>query len=131
MTAAMFNASGVQLELSQTWVSSSIPRSPLRTVIHEIFAGWSNWQHILTFVLGVIVYDQGKSKLTPCGFHQLTIDPVMYIKRKGSIAGPAFKIPLMGPFIQALHPKFESYLAQWASGPLSCVSVFHKYAVLS
>lgn len=51
----------------------------------------------------------------------------MYIKRKGSIAGPPLKIPLMGPFIQALHPKFESYLAQWASGPLSCVSVFHKF----
>lgn len=51
----------------------------------------------------------------------------MYIWRKGSIAGPAFKIPLMGPFIQALHPRFESYLEQWASGPLSCVSIFHKY----
>lgn len=55
----------------------------------------------------------------------------MYIKKKGSIAGPPFKIPLMGPFLQALHPKFDSYLAQWASGPLSCVSVFHKYAFLS
>lgn len=54
----------------------------------------------------------------------------MYIKRKGSIAGPAFKIPLMGPFLQALDPKFDSYLAQWASGPLSCVSVFHKYVSL-
>src|SRR6478736_6753304 len=51
---------------------------------------------------------------------------VMYIKRKGPIAGPPLKIPLMGPFLQALHPKFESYLEQWASGPLSCVSVFHK-----
>lgn len=51
----------------------------------------------------------------------------MYIKRKGSIAGPRFKIPLIGPFIQAIHPKFEAYLEQWASGPLSCVSVFHKY----
>lgn len=55
----------------------------------------------------------------------------MYIKQKGSIAGPAFKIPLMGPFIQALHPKFEGYLAQWASGPLSCVSIFHKFVVLA
>lgn len=55
----------------------------------------------------------------------------MYIKRKGSIAGPPLKIPLMGPFIQALHPKFEGYLAQWASGPLSCVSVFHKYVRLA
>ena len=51
----------------------------------------------------------------------------MYIKRKGSIAGPPLKIPLMGPFLQALDPKFDGYLAQWASGPLSCVSVFHKY----
>lgn len=56
---------------------------------------------------------------------------VMYIWRKGSIAGPAFKIPLMGPFIQALHPRFESYLEQWASGPLSCVSIFHKYVLNS
>lgn len=38
-----------------------------------------------------------------------------------------FKIPLMGPFLQAIYPKFDAYLAQWASGPLSCVSVFHKY----
>lgn len=62
---------------------------------------------------------------------QLTELSVMYIKQKGSIAGPTFKIPLMGPFIQALHPKFDSYLAQWASGPLSCVSVFHKYEYMS
>lgn len=51
---------------------------------------------------------------------------VAYIYRKGSIAGPMFKIPFMGPFIQAIHPNFNNYLAQWASGPLSCVSVFHK-----
>lgn len=52
----------------------------------------------------------------------------MYIVRKGPIAGPRFKIPFMGPFVQALYPRFDAYLAQWASGPLSCVSVFHKYA---
>ncbi|KAJ6438168.1 cytochrome P450 61 [Purpureocillium lavendulum] len=33
--------------------------------------------------------------------------------------------------IKALHPKFEAYLAQFASGPLSCVSVFHKFVVLA
>ena len=60
-------------------------------------------------------------------FIQLTPSPVTYLKRKGAIAGPPFKIPLMGPFIQTLHPRFEAYLEQWASGPLSCVSVFHKY----
>jgi C-22 sterol desaturase len=131
MTEGMFNASGVQLELPQTWVSSSISQSALHSAIPKMFVGWSNWQYILTFLLGVIFYDQGKHGLTPDGYHQLTMDSVMYIKRKGSIAGPAFKIPLMGPFIQALHPKFDSYLAQWASGPLSCVSVFHKYVTLS
>jgi sterol 22-desaturase len=55
----------------------------------------------------------------------------MYLKRKGSIAGPRFKIPLIGPFLQAIDPKFEAYLQQWASGPLSCVSVFHKYVHLA
>lgn len=55
----------------------------------------------------------------------------MYIKRKGSIAGPAFKIPFIGPFAQAIDPKFDGYFAQWASGPLSCVSVFDKYVPLS
>ncbi|KAL4947673.1 cytochrome P450 [Aspergillus filifer] len=76
--------------------------------------GWSVWQYVVTFFLGVVLYDQ-----------------VMYLWKKGSIAGPAFKIPLMGPFIQALHPRFESYLEQWASGPLSCVSIFHKFVVLA
>lgn len=60
-----------------------------------------------------------------------TLSAVAYLWRKGSIAGPTFKIPLVGPMIQALHPKFDAYLAQWASGPLSCVSVFHKFVVLA
>ena len=51
----------------------------------------------------------------------------MYFKNKGSIAGPMFKLPFIGPFVQALYPDFEAYKKQWASGKLSCVSVFHKY----
>ncbi|KAH6972525.1 cytochrome P450 [Ilyonectria sp. MPI-CAGE-AT-0026] len=74
----------------------------------------NGFQLFVTVLLMLIVYDQ-----------------VLYIVRKGSIAGPRFKIPFMGPFIQALHPNFEEYLAQWASGPLSCVSVFHKFVVLA
>lgn len=73
--------------------------------------GYSNTQIVLTILAILIAYDQ-----------------CMYIWRKGPIAGPALKIPFMGPFIQALHPKFDAYLTQWASGPLSCVSVFHKSA---
>ncbi|KAI9035348.1 Cytochrome P450 61 [Aspergillus affinis] len=92
----------------------SFNASPQKDVVPEFLLGWSTWQYVVTILLSVVVYDQ-----------------VMYLKRKGSIAGPTFKIPLMGPFIQALHPKFEAYLAQWASGPLSCVSVFHKFVVLA
>lgn len=36
------------------------------------------------------------------------------------------KIPFMGPFLESVNPKFEEYQAKWASGALSCVSVFHK-----
>jgi len=46
--------------------------------------------------------------------------------QKGSIVGPAFKIPFMGPFLESMNPKFEEYAGKWASGELSCVSVFHK-----
>lgn len=49
-----------------------------------------------------------------------------YIYLKGSIAGPAMKIPFMGPFLQSVNPKFHEYKAKWNSGELSCVSVFHK-----
>lgn len=45
---------------------------------------------------------------------------------KGSIVGPAWKMPFIGPFLQSMDPKFEEYYNKWASGPLSCVSVFHK-----
>lgn len=52
--------------------------------------------------------------------------PASYIYQKGSIVGPAFKVPFIGPFLESVNPKFEKYYAKWQSGPLSCVSVFHK-----
>lgn len=56
---------------------------------------------------------------------------VSYWIQKGSIVGPTFKVPFIGPFLESMDPKFEEYKAKWASGPLSCVSVFHKYVSLS
>jgi sterol 22-desaturase len=56
---------------------------------------------------------------------------VMYIYRKGPIAGPYLKMPFIGPFLESMNPKFQQYQAKWASGDLSCVSVFHKYAFLA
>lgn len=46
---------------------------------------------------------------------------------KGNIVGPSWKMPFIGPFLQSMDPKFEEYYGKWISGPLSCVSVFHKY----
>ena len=54
---------------------------------------------------------------------------VSYVWQKGTIVGPALKIPFMGPFIDAIYPKFWKYKRQWASGELSCVSIFHKSVV--
>ena len=53
---------------------------------------------------------------------------VKYIWNKGNIVGPAWKMPFIGPFLSSVNPKMDEYKAKWASGDLSCVSVFHKYA---
>ncbi|KAF2014479.1 cytochrome P450 61 [Aaosphaeria arxii CBS 175.79] len=111
MSAEVLNSTSLPAGQSSPWHANiSLSDSALQ----RVFAGWSVWQWAITILLGMIVYDQ-----------------VMYLKRKGSIAGPTFKIPFVGPFLQAIHPKFDAYLAQWASGPLSCVSVFHKFVVLA
>lgn len=36
------------------------------------------------------------------------------------------KLPFIGPFLESVYPDFEVYNDKWKSGPLSCVSVFHK-----
>ncbi|KAL4933787.1 cytochrome P450 [Aspergillus undulatus] len=109
MDSQFLSVSRPQLDVSAWTPQKWFVQGALRS-----FEEWSAWQYIVTLLIAIITYDQ-----------------VMYIWRKASIAGPAFKIPLMGPFLQALHPRFESYLEQWASGPLSCVSIFHKFVVLA
>lgn len=71
----------------------------------------------------------GRSQTTPLQSASQIADlwPIVaYIMRKGSIAGPSWKAPFIGPFLQSMNPKFEEYYGKWKSGPLSCVSVFHK-----
>ncbi|KAI8712288.1 hypothetical protein NCS52_01326500 [Fusarium sp. LHS14.1] len=96
--------------------NGTVPATPIPSngVLTGYLANCSNWQIFFTVLLLLMTYDQ-----------------VAYLIRKGSIAGPRFKIPFMGPFVQALYPRFDAYVAQWASGPLSCVSVFHKFVVLA
>ncbi|EGD98545.1 cytochrome P450 61 [Trichophyton tonsurans CBS 112818] len=74
----------------------------------------SGWGAVLALFLFAVAYDQFK-----------------YIWLKGSIVGPRFKIPFMGPFLESVNPKFSEYKAKWASGDLSCVSVFHKFVVIA
>ncbi|RDW63487.1 cytochrome P450-23 [Coleophoma cylindrospora] len=80
----------------------------------DYWATINGWQITATIFVMLVAYDQ-----------------IMYFKNKGSIAGPRFKLPFMGPFLQSLDPKFDAYKAQWASGKLSCVSIFHKFVVLA
>ncbi|KAH8700448.1 putative cytochrome P450 sterol C-22 desaturase [Talaromyces proteolyticus] len=83
-------------------------------MVYSLFNGLTVWSGILYLILAAIVYDQ-----------------VKYIYLKGSIVGPAMKIPFMGPFLQSVNPKFHEYKAKWNSGDLSCVSVFHKFVVIA
>lgn len=97
--------------LSQLDQSSSV----LVSTYFWIRQNTSIWTILLTSFLALCVYDQ-----------------VIYVINKGSIVGPKFKIwPIMGPFLESMNPKFEEYKAKWASGPLSCVSVFHKFVVIA
>ncbi|CEP60834.1 C-22 sterol desaturase LALA0_S02e00672g [Lachancea lanzarotensis] len=65
-------------------------------------------------------------------FVGLAWDQISYQLKKGSIEGPQFKMwPIIGPFLESLDPKFEEYKAKWDSGPLSCVSIFHKFVVIA
>ncbi|RFU35603.1 hypothetical protein B7463_g660, partial [Scytalidium lignicola] len=74
----------------------------------------SAWQVVVTVLLIMVAYDQ-----------------FSYLIQKGSIAGPAFKTPFIGPFLESMNPKFSEYKAKWDSGALSCVSVFHKFVVIA
>ncbi|SPO05818.1 probable cytochrome P450 (involved in C-22 denaturation of the ergosterol side-chain) [Cephalotrichum gorgonifer] len=72
------------------------------------------WTVVFTILAFLVAYDQ-----------------INYIVKKGSITGPAMKLPFIGPFLESVNPKFEEYHAKWLSGPLSCVSVFHKFVVIA
>lgn len=91
--------------------TSAMPGS----LISGVLQGFSIWKAIISFVVVVLTYDQ-----------------VMYQIRKGSLPGQKLKMwPIIGPFLESLDPKFEEYKAKWDSGPLSCVSIFHKFVVIA
>lgn len=104
----------------------------LETLVDAVTnAGIFTW--IVTIIALAVAYDQSKwtykTRISCKRFISLTVlcFTVSYLLQKGNIVGPSFKEPFIGPFLQSLDPKFEEYLGKWQSGPLSCVSVFHKY----
>lgn len=78
-------------------------------MLQHLQANLNFWTVSLTILLVLVGYDQ-----------------FSYISKKGSIEGPSWKAPFIGPFLESVNPKMDKYKAKWASGPLSCVSVFHK-----
>ncbi|KAJ9666819.1 RNA polymerase C-22 sterol desaturase [Coniosporium apollinis] len=83
-------------------------------IVGAVLDATNGWTIALTLLCLAVVYDQFK-----------------YVWNKGSIVGPAWKIPFIGPFLESVNPKFEKYHEKWMSGPLSCVSVFHKFVVIA
>ena len=93
------------------------------------------WNFLSTVLLGLIVYDQCMCIMNIQERMQRSWKLIniigRYIYNKGGIAGTMLKIPFMGPFLESVFPKMDSYKAKWASGDLSCVSVFHKCVSMS
>ncbi|KAF6220588.1 hypothetical protein HO133_003021 [Letharia lupina] len=83
-------------------------------LLSRVYNGMSGLSVTVTLLLILVAYDQFK-----------------YVWNKGSIVGPSWKIPFIGPFLQSVNPKMDEYKAKWASGDLSCVSVFHKFVVMA
>ncbi|PLB41929.1 C-22 sterol desaturase erg5 [Aspergillus candidus] len=83
-------------------------------LVASLVGGLNVWKAIVTLFLGAIIYDQ-----------------LRYFWLKGSIIGPTWKLPFMGPFLESVNPKFTEYKAKWDSAELSCVSVFHKFVVIA
>jgi C-22 sterol desaturase len=80
-----------------------------RGIVANLLNDLTVWKALFMLAVAAVIYDQ-----------------LRYFWLKGSIVGPSWKMPFMGPFLQSVNPKFHEYKAKWDSGELSCVSVFHK-----
>lgn len=104
------------------------PTMPESSMLYSyLYGGMNGWTAALTVLLLLVAYDQCERPPSHCCYQCVLTHLVQYIFKKGTIAGPAWKMPFIGPFLESVNPKFEQYKAKWASGELSCVSVFHKY----
>lgn len=123
----MISNESVPSGLAQPLQPSDSPnQNQLSGLVFGFLSNLNIWQGVTTLLAVLVVYDQCKYFYVALNIGESLTFLVVYLRKKGSLVGPKFKIPLVGPFLQALYPDFEAYLAQWASGPLSCVGIFHK-----
>lgn len=100
--------------LSSNFTLPSVLSQHMDTVVESV-SRMSYLQIILTLLALALAYDQ-----------------ISYQLNKGLIAGQTFKFyPFIGPFFDLLDPTFEGYQLKWNSGPLLCVSIFHKFVVIA
>nr|AFV30197.1 C22-sterol desaturase [Phaffia rhodozyma]AFV30199.1 C22-sterol desaturase [Phaffia rhodozyma]AFV30200.1 C22-sterol desaturase [Phaffia rhodozyma]AFV30201.1 C22-sterol desaturase [Phaffia rhodozyma] len=69
---------------------------------------------ILTVVASILIFEQ-----------------INYRNKKQHLPGPTWTIPIIGKFLNSLHPTMEVYKAQFAQGELSAFSVFHLFLVMA
>ncbi|KAH7178431.1 cytochrome P450 [Fusarium sp. MPI-SDFR-AT-0072] len=113
MEAVNATSSGFSSVLAGTkYANVALP--PQVEYVIEAVSNAGVWTWVFTFIALCVVYDQ-----------------IAYIIRKGPIEGPAMKLPFIGPFLDSMDPRFDGYHAKWSSGPLSCVSIFHKFVVIA
>ena len=68
------------------------PSSVTASLVDRVLAGVNGWTLLLTALIIILVAEQ-----------------VRYRNRKGSAAGPTWTIPIMGSFLDSMHPTFEGY----------------------
>jgi C-22 sterol desaturase len=123
-SAVVANNGSFTSPLADAKFAQFVGQSHINGLITQI-SELSPWTVLLTIFLCLVAYDQCKKPLLVYS-PPLTFLTGSYLWQKGSIEGPSWKAPFTGPFLQSVRPNFEEYKGKWASGPLSCVSVFHK-----
>lgn len=73
-------------------VSQSVHHPYTKSIVRTLLDGVNGWTLVLTAIAVVLIAEQ-----------------VRYRNRKGSAAGPTWTIPIMGSFLDSMHPTFEGY----------------------
>ncbi|EIW86362.1 cytochrome P450 sterol C22-desaturase [Coniophora puteana RWD-64-598 SS2] len=61
----------------------------------------------------------------------LVLEQSVYRYKKKHLPGSSWTIPLIGKFADSVNPTMEGYMAQWAQGALSAISVFNIFIVMA